>query len=167
MIMELNVTLPSREQVGEAQTWDLPFPEGELAPEGALSIQARFLGLSSSYQGGHTRRGVPNHPHREYAARKVRCSACRWFESRIFRETGGTRRYLVYNTGRSIVPGEELRVRYEWCRNASEVLEALITRNTEDPSAAPYFTVPAARVLAQAAGFDTDLRDSWENRAVL
>lgn len=162
--METDVMLPGSGEVGATDIWHLPIPEGDATPDGRMAIEATFLGMSSSYQPGHMRRSLHNHPDFEYAPKRVRCPACRWFESRIFRETGGRRRFLVYNTGQSSVPGESARIRYEWCRNAHEVLEVLVT---QEPGVDPCFTSPARRVLGQASGFDHDLRDAWENRAVL
>lgn len=165
MIMPLDVVLPGNRDVGRTGVWDLPGPDDSTSPI-TPPVEVRLLGLSTSHRADHEWRGEPNHPGQEYAPKGMRCSACRWFESRIFRETHDRKRFLVHNVGRSSVPGEETYVRLDWCLNAHEVLEVMMSRDP-DRSLLPSFTAPAAKVLSQAAGFDTDMRDAWENRAIL
>lgn len=150
------VAFPGLDEIGTTSTWDLP------APGGGVRITGRFLGMSKSWHPGHTDRDKSKiHPGFDFARAGVRCPTCRWFEPRIFREKNDGR-FLVYQVGRSVVPGEVDYPRCEWAMQASEVLEILVTRGQEKV----YFTRIAARTLSQAAGYDDDLRDAWENRAI-
>src|SRR5206468_5631751 len=92
-VSELNA-LPTDTHVGRVARWTLP------SGNDVVEIVGEFLGISTSYQPQH-------HYHRgTFADAGDRCRACRWFEPRIFRESGGARRYLIHRTGRSAVPGE-------------------------------------------------------------
>lgn len=164
--MDPRLALPGVGDVGRTDSWDIP------TESGIVTVQAVFLGTSSSYRSGHRgRRSVTNpsgqnHPASDFATGAVRCSSCRWFEPRLFRETGPDRRFLVHRTGVSIVPGEVDRFRLEYLLSAHEVIEHFVTRHSGQDSPAPFLSVPAAKILGQAAGFDVDIRDAWENRAV-
>lgn len=203
--------LPGLDLVGQVDTWALA------TGSASLSVHARFLGYSTSHRADHNPRhaGQPYAPTRRRGERgQMRCSACRWFESRIFREVDGQRRYLIHLAGMSVVPGEATRASHEWVRSGYEVVEALITRRREprQPARCPvcdgtglvsrppgtagdqrgyggapttrtygcqscdghgvlfseesFLTQPAARVLAQAAGFDHEIHDAYVNRTV-
>lgn len=164
--MDPRLTLPGVNDVGLTDVWEIP------TEDGSISVHAVFLGTSSSYRSGHRGRRSPsnptgqNHPGSDFATQAVRCSSCRWFEPRIFRETGPLRRYLAHRTGVSLVPGETDRFRLEYLVSAQEVIEHFTTRHTGPGSSPPFLSVPAAKILGQAAGFDDDMRDAWDNRAV-
>lgn len=112
------------------------------------------------------------------------CSRCRWFEARILRveaelvPTGElvagepvyapeepTARYLVLTYGRSRVPGETDKRRAAWTNSGFEVVEFLVQRD-RGRSRAPFLPAASARVLAQAAEWDDDIREAFVNRAV-
>lgn len=139
----------------------------ELAFEGAL------VGFASSQRDDHTHRDAG------YAAPGQRCSACRWFEVRIFavsaelvpdpgdpeefeNDAEPRGRYLVLTYGRSEVPGETDKRRAVWTDSPFEVVEALTQRDR----GAPFLPTASARALAQAAAYDADLQDAYVNRAV-
>jgi len=117
LIPDVLALLPKRDLVGTTEHWTLP------AGNSFVELDGRFLGFSTSYRHRHI-----NHAHNEFAVASERCSACRWFEPRIFRETEGQRRFLIHRAGISIVPGESTRTSYEWVISAYEVVEALTTR---------------------------------------
>ncbi len=105
------------------------------------------------------------HPAARSAEQNEKCRACRWFEARLFRESGDGRRYLVHRTGRSVVPDEVTFTSHEWVRGPYEVIETLTTRpHGEDRT--PYLNRASARVLAQAAAYDDDLNQAYIDRAV-
>lgn len=152
--MEKTVTAPGPDQVGVEGSWVLPGEDGE-----PVRLEGAFLGMSSSHRYRHTAHEG------EFAPRGERCSACRWFEPRIFRETGGMERFLLHHTGVSGAPGETDRIRVEYALTATEVIEVLVTRRTLAGGAQETFlTTPAARVLAQASGFDDELHEAYQNR---
>lgn len=164
--MDPRLALPGVGDVGRTDFWDIP------TESGIVRVEAVFLGTSSSYRSGHRgRRSASNptgenHPGSDYATGAVRCSSCRWFEPRLFRETGPLGRFLAHRTGVSLVPGEVDRFRLEYLHSAHEVIEHFVTRRSGADSTPPFLSVPAAKILGQAAGFDDDLRQAWENRAV-
>lgn len=159
------VELPTLESVGLIETWVIPAGRG---PE--VTLHGKLLGVVSSRRPVHDR----SHAGREYASQGEQCGACRWFEPRIFREvipdekygfspTKTTQgRYLVHFAGMSIVPGETTRLRYEWAVSPHEVIEVLTTRHDKSV----FLTIPAARVLSQAANFDDELKEAYLDRAI-
>lgn len=151
--------LPDGRRSGEVATWRLPTTttaDADVTDE-VLEIEARFLGLGGSRLSRHDL-----HPGR-FAVGGVRCPYCRWFETRIFRV--GPNDYVLHHAGRSIVPGESQLCRHERAFSPQEVIELYTVRHAHEGRA--FLTRPAARALAQACAFDDDLRDAYENRAVI
>lgn len=156
------VSLPDASLVNSAETWSLPTEDG-LA---SITFYGRLLGLTTTQRPRHTHVG-------DHAEPKVKCGACRWFAPRIFREILTDRdtkdrpgRFLIHYAGMTTVPGESDRSRYVWVEGAHAVIEQLTTRNWPG-RVEPFMTAPAARVLAQAASFDTELEAAYVNRAVV
>lgn len=150
-----DLELPVNVDVGRVDRWVLPTDDGA----GEVEVDGIFLGVSSSYRDRHAHR-----PAIDYAAPRERCTACRWFEPRIFRETSGDRRYLLHLAGRTVVPDERTRSRHQWLLSPHEVIENLTTRRVSANEV--FLSPPAARVLALAAEFDEDLEHAYVNRAV-
>lgn len=152
--MELE-DLPGLPDVGRSRHWEMPldaFEDGK-----TLAFDGRFLGIGSSHRDTHI-----GHVDSDHAVSGVRCSACRWFESRLFRAGN---RYILHRTGESMVPGEDPFYSYEEAVSAYEVLELLTTRKTNsDGSKRSFLAFPAARLLAQAAGNDEGMRTAYEGR---
>jgi hypothetical protein len=158
--------LPRPSNVGHRSIWTLPVSRSE-----PIVVSARFIGVGSSQRDRHQ-----NHVSgAKFALPKHHCNACRWFETRIFRlvelaaeegELVGSN-YLLHHSGVSIVPDEVVHYRYEAVRSAHEVIEAFTVRKSSPAGAPqpPFLTRPAARALAQAAGFDTDLERAYTQRA--
>lgn len=134
------------------------------------------LGHETSYQDQHT-----HHPRRA-AAKREKCSACRWFEVSIYRryategidfetepptifqidpEPGD---YVVHTVGASNVPNEQRLSRIAVTESAFEIVELLTVRKIDEQ---PFITVQSSRALAQAAARDEDVRDAYINRAVV
>jgi hypothetical protein len=160
--------LPTEEDLTEQFSYILPGSDTE-----PVSFTGRLLGIGSSYRPYHT------HPEGTYADRPTtassskKCSACRWFELRVFSVDepipGVSRqvRYLVYFAGVSVVPGEHQRCRYEAVSTAWEVIEAMTLRQRlASGESNVYLSTVASRALAMAAGHDADLREAYINRAV-
>lgn len=155
---DLTLELPNGDRSGEDATWRLPTSsvEDRQVRDGVLVLDARFLGMGSSRRLHHINHaGV-------YATTEERCGVCRWFETRIFRIQRNE--YVLHHAGRTIVPGESNYVRHDRAFSPTEVIELYTIRNRDRD---PFLTRPAARALAQAVGHDDDLRDAYENRAVL
>lgn len=158
-----DITLPDVQDVGIEGDWVVPTDDGD----SVIEFNGLLLGVSSSHRNQHI-----DHAQGTYAARRESCKACRWSEIRLFREVNDSKQFLIHLIGQSIVPGEVMLSRAEWLNAASEVLEALTTRKApidEGHRIRPgsvYIAPTAARVLAQAANEDTDIRDVWENRTV-
>jgi hypothetical protein len=86
-----------------------------------------------------------------------RCGACRWFEPRIFVQSDGQRMFGLYKLGATLVPGETNRISFETAASALELILMLaVPRNGKTA-----LTIPGHRVVAQAAGFDSDLEAAY------
>lgn len=154
--MTSSTLFPGYGDVGRGGPWKITNQYGESTQAGEL------LGLGSSHRPRHQR-----HPNSEYAPQHTYCSHCRWMEIRIFAaakslDTPPAGRYLVVKRGASAVPGERDFVEWEWVHTSHEVLDLLTTRRGPDA----MLTTPASRALAQAAGFDSGIREVWLTRTV-
>lgn len=127
-----------------------------------VDIEAYLLGIASSQHEVHDEKA---HGHDEFAPKRVRCSACRWFEVQIYDvsdDPGSDETYLVYTVGKTIVPGETDRVRFVWTNSEHEIVSALVVRQ----GGVPKLPVASDRALAQAAKLDEDIAFAYINRAV-
>jgi len=148
----------------------LPGRDGE-----QLSFCGRMLGYATSNRSNHD-----HHVSYDAGGELIsfsppgeRCSACRWFEVRIFEieheyddagEPVDRRgRYLVLTSGMSIVPGEVEMRRASWTDSPYEVVEILTQRRDQRP----FLPAPSARVLSQAANWDSGIRAAYIDRAVV
>lgn len=110
---------------------------------------------------------------RRYALPGQRCSACRWFEVRIFEVDqestsdnapweDARARYLLLTYGLSDVPGEVAKRRTTWTNSPFTVLESLTQRRGSEA----FLPATSARVLAEAAAVNSDIQGAYLNRAV-
>lgn len=140
-----------------------------------------FVGVRLGH--GSSERDQHNHE-TDFAPRRVRCSACRWFEVAIYRrysltgvdlETDPNRPqtypvepvahdYVVHTVGVSIVPGETRLSRISVTESAFEVVELLTVRKSDEDA---FITAQSARALAQASDLDDGVREAYVNRAVI
>lgn len=161
-----HLDLPTARHAGERGSWQLP-----VGREGAVKSipDATFLGFGTTERSRHI-----NHDDRDYAPPRVKCPACRWYESRLFKvhdSATHSTHYLLHHVGASIVPGEVDLCRYEEAYSAHEVVELLTVRPGPDDvdghgrRREPFLTRPGARVLALAAGHDDEMDDAYVNRA--
>lgn len=142
---------PQLDEVGEEFDIDLPLSHG------VLPFQGVFLGVASARQDKHNHGG----PHPPYGRR---CPACRWYEPRIFRETGGTRRYVLYTLGCSDLPGETDQPRYRYADDAYEAIFIMSTPSTDGDSR--FLTAPARRMFQMAAGNDEEIKEALSRQWV-
>jgi hypothetical protein len=113
----------------------------------------------------------------EFARKGERCFACRWFHAQIFEVERVTdegskirygadhlKKYLIVTVGGSIVRGEHQLKRLAFTDSPHDIIEILTIRKA---GAEPYLPAVSARSLAQAAQYDSKIRDAFENRAIL
>lgn len=157
------------ENVGFRGKWVLPLDEGL----DFLSVEGLYLGFASSESKSHNPQVHPQGPEGPFVwktsfGRKLRCNGCRWTEFRLFREeTDGkpvdNRPYLLHLMGMSSIPGETTRHKFEEWKTALEIIELLTIRRAGNA----YLSIPAGRLLAQAASYDNgELKDAYMIRRV-
>ena len=159
--------LPRADEVGHrAQDWTLPIVASDCDLDSILPgydttlwFRGLFIGMGSTQQYRHR----PTHTPPETWSNPIqdlKCNACRWFELRIFYDENAEC-YILHFGGRSIVPGESQRFRYERAYTAYEVIDILTSRREDNSQ---YLTLPTSRALAQAAGFDDDMHEAYTAR---
>jgi hypothetical protein len=150
---EIRKTPPGPEDVGQAGTWELEVTDGD-----PIRIEGVFLGMSSSQRASHENHdGAPYGTPRTWTTGNERCSACRWFEPRIFVHDRIPHFFGLYKIGMTIVPGETVRRSYVRAGSAFELIESMAVRR----SGMLFLPTPARRVIAQAAGYDQEIRTAW------
>lgn len=144
---------PAREDVGRTGIWELQVSDG--AP---VLIKGVFLGMSSSRRPTHENHdGAPYGMDGTWTTGNRRCSACRWFEPRIFVSDDEPHFFGLYKMGWTIVPGEDMRLSYVEAGSAFELIEAMSIRR----GGKLVLPTPARRVISQAAGYDDEIRASY------
>lgn len=150
---EIHRTPPGPEQVGRTGSWELPVTDGD-----PVRIEGTFLGMSTSQRASHeNHRGASYGTDDTWTSDNPRCSACRWFEPRIFIQGQEPHFFGLYKIGMTIVPGESVRRSYVQAGSALELIESMAIRR----QGKLILPIPARRVLAQAAGYDTEIRDAF------
>lgn len=144
---------PAPEDVGRTGTWELQVSEGV-----PVLIEGTFLGMSSSRRPTHeNHEGSPYGTDGTWTTTNQRCSACRWFEPRIFVTTAEPHFFGLYKMGWTIVPEETVRLSYVEAGSAFELIESMAIRRGGNL----VLPIPARRVIAQAAGYDPEIRDAY------
>lgn len=139
---------PQDDEVGETDIWDLP-----LEHDKDLEVRGIFLGVASARQDKHNHGGDFTPPGR-------RCPACRWYEPRIFRETGSERRYVLYTLGCSNMPGETDRPRFRFAADAHEAIFIMSTPKGDTR----FLTAPAMKMFEMAAGHDIEIKKALDQQ---
>lgn len=121
--------------------------------------EAKFFGAMLSEASSHE----TTHTHAMGTLPTQRCSACRWFEVRIYRSAGEPAMYYVEMRGRSILEGETDRGRIESTPSAHWVVECLVQHRNGSEAFIPNVS---RRALAEAAAVDVGIDDAFVNRAV-
>lgn len=127
-----------------------------------VEVDAYLLGFATSQHDDHDDKA---HGPDETAPKRVRCSACRWFEVQIYDvsdDDESDESYLVYTVGRTIVPGETDRIRFKWTDSPYVVVGCLVVRQ----GGVPKLPVASDIALGQAAFYDDAIADAYVNRAV-
>lgn len=120
-------------------------------------ITGRLIGFATSHRERHSGHSD------EFAARGDKCSACRWFEVRIFTVAEQQQQYVIHTQGPTMIPGEYVKSRVERAYSAHELIEILTVRQGEKV----FLPAASARAIAQAAGSDKHVLDAYVNRAVM
>lgn len=87
--------------------------------EGPETFPGYELGFGTSRRDSHL------HPPGRFVAPGTRCSGCRWSEVKIMWSTRDES-YVISMTGKSIVPGEEDKVKLVWAKEPDDVIDALL-----------------------------------------
>jgi hypothetical protein len=143
-------TLPPFTEAGQPGDWTLTDRYGT-----ETRVRGDFLGMGSSHRPFHKHAFPPY-----IAVGKGGCSTCRWMEIRVFQ--GEDDRYLVVQTARSIVPGEEDRSVMGWAEGGPAVVAAVASWGDDGKA---YFTFVAKRALETASEYDDAVHAAY--RAVL
>lgn len=94
----------------------------------------------------------------EYAPQGDRCSACRWFEVRIYRrctDEGAPHSWVVETVGETIVPGENTRRQVRVTDKPRRVLSMLVQQRGSET----FLPAISKRVLDRAADLDDQLAE--------
>jgi hypothetical protein len=161
LMTEIMKTPPDPWDVGRTGTWELQVSDGE-----PVLIKGTFLGMSSSRRPTHENHdGHPYGVDGCWTTPNQRCSACRWFEPRIFVSDEEPHFFGIYKIGRTIVPGETDRLSYVKAGSAFELIESMAIRR----GGKLVLPIPSRRVIAQAAGYDQEIRIAyldWRKSAI-
>jgi hypothetical protein len=112
-----------------------------------------LLGSGTSRRDGHL------HPPDRPPAPGVRCSGCRWTETKIF-WSADDRQYVISMIGRSVLPGETDRVKTVWTASAEGVLDTLLIKPPRNVGGDPdrlELPQPNADALEEASERDPAL----------
>lgn len=156
---------PDFELVGTVANWILPlddFVDGK-----TTNFQGQFIGYGSSHRHSHINHDTKEN---EFAEKGVTCSACRWFEVRIFRDNNQNK-FLLYTTGESAIPKEQPRYRSEWITSPYEIIESLTTvrshiNNDGHRTQQTILSYAARKALSQAIYYNTELQEAYLARVV-
>lgn len=150
---ETSKSPPGPGEVGRSGAWELQVTDGD-----PVLIEGVFLGMSTSQRASHeNHRGSQHGVDGTWTSDNQRCSACRWFEPRIFIHVEEPRFFGLYKIGMTVVPGEDVRRSYVQAGSAFELIESMAIRR----QGKLILPIPARRVIAQAAGYDTEIRDAY------
>lgn len=124
-----------------------------------VSFNGRRIGAASSREDEHS------HPESRTAVRGERCSACRWFEVRIYVDEGVREKrerrdggYVLETIGRSIVEGEHDRFRARRFHDPWLVVAKLVKRVDDNT----FLPTVAQLALEEAAENDSALDEIIE-----
>lgn len=125
-------------------------------------LHATLLGFGSSQRTYHNHELPRPTELKGVNGESWKCSACRWFEVRIF-YIPDDETYLLYTIGQSTIEGEKPRPRMQYTQSAYELIEML----TDKRGNSPRLPDASARCLAQAADVDDRINEAYVNRAVI
>lgn len=178
----LTAEFPQEELIGLYGDWILPLPnDGSTSDddsndtddfEDEILVSGRFLGIGSTRTQQHVVR-MPDGKYVQHPSAIVpdglKCRACRWFEVRLFHDSTDDL-FVIYYSGRSIVPGESQRCRFVEVKTHYEVFTVLsVEQKPRDDSSNTnplrtnrfFFTNPVLRLLAQASSFHDGIKDAY------
>ena len=142
---------PMDEDVGTITDWVLPLAGGD------LRFRGQFLGWATSKQDTHSHAGA-------FAPDSRKCPGCRWFEPRLFRESDGDRRFVLYTVGCSDVPGEVDHIRYRFARDAHEAVFTMTASRRQGTGPGRFLSAPARGMFDQAVRFESEIATALEQQ---
>jgi hypothetical protein len=176
-------TLPDRPDVGQYARFALPYtladdatpnPDGRARRPAADAVNRDLLLVGTFLGVGTSRREHHRHDRNAAPTPGEPCSACRWYELRLFlvRDCAeltlnrNVPTYVLHHTGASDLPNERDFYRYESVDGAFALVEKLTVRNARNRRIdEPFLTKPGAEALAVASSLDADVREAFVNRA--
>lgn len=123
-----------------------------------IEFEGRLLGEASSRASRHA---VLIHDDGSFAPPGMRCSACRWFEVRIYADdTGATNEdaWIIETVGRSQVPGETDRRQFRRVTEPRQVVAVLVQTKRQRPGLDAETFIPATSRHALDLAADNDER---------
>lgn len=130
---------------------------------GDYQLSGTVLGFGTSRDS----KGHNEHPAGTRPPEGVRCSACRWAEIAVlFVRVGesNTPTYAILKMGKSVLEGEDTRVKTFWSEDAMSVLESLYVSGPN--GANRRIPLPNAGAFRRAAEVDAGIRavlEDWES----
>lgn len=153
---------PALEEIGVSRDWTLPLDDDSDGK--VVQFTGQFIGTGTSKRAVHN-----GHRLGEHATQGIPCSACRWFETRLFALENDTT-FVIYNAGASIVPGEVTYYRATVVYGAIELIETLATvrtgrqGSTVGAGQTRHLNYPTRMALAQAADRNAAVRAALADR---
>lgn len=126
-----------------------------------IEFDGRLLGEASSQASKHA---VLVHDNGSFAPPGMRCSACRWFEVRIYADDSADQpppAWIVETVGRSQVPGETDRRQFRRVTEPRQVVAVLVQtkRQRQGEDAETFIPATSRYALDQAADNDERLSE--------
>lgn len=156
-------------EMGGSSSWSLEGFDTQAGRPSTIEFEGRLLGEASSRAPKHA--GLV-HDEGSFAPPGLRCSACRWFEVRIYTadempddemSTDAVEAaWIVETVGKSVVPGETDRRQFRRVTEPRQVIGVLVqTKRASRPGEEGDTFIPATsrHALDQAADRDDRLTD--------
>lgn len=140
---------------GDSRTWSLDGFDTQLGRPSAIEFDGQLLGEATSRASKHA---VLVHDEGSFAAPGMRCSACRWFEVRIYTERSDDPTWIVETVGRTIVPGETDRRQFRRVTEPRQVVAVLVQTKRQRPGEDADTFIPATSRYALDQAADADER---------
>jgi hypothetical protein len=152
-----------RDGDGGGRNWRLQGWDHDRGTSTIVEFYGWLLAEESSHAVQHDRL---IHPPNDFAAQGDRCSACRWFEVRIYEkalpaeasedEVAG---WVVETVGQTVVPGEVVRRQVRTTTEPRHVISALV----QQKEGQSFIPIISRKVLDRAAKHDELLADAIED----
>jgi hypothetical protein len=126
---------------------------------GTEDVTGEILGRASSRTRHH------RHPSDRPPEPYQRCSACRWTELTLVRQT--PEGYVVISEGLSVLEGEIPYNKVRRMPTALAMVDSMYFEDTRNPGAGAFLSVVGRRALLEAAQRDADVAEVLRGRGIL